>query len=91
VTLSYRRDKLVRIKKRNQDRVDTMIDSGRIRTLFPSQVRQIGEKDVTLTAGEDEPLQLDNDYVFVFAGGVPPFGLLKDAGVAFGGPEVAAA
>lgn len=88
VTLSYRRDKLVRIKKKNQDRADTMIASGRIRTLFPSQVREIGEKSVSLTAREDEPLELDNDFVFVFAGGVPPFGLLKEAGVAFGGEQV---
>lgn len=87
VTMSYRRDKLVRIKKKNQDRVDKMIESGRIRTLFPSQVREIGEKSVTLTAGEDRAVELDNDYVFVFAGGVPPFGLLKEAGVAFGGGD----
>lgn len=85
VTLSYRRDKLVRIKKKNQDRVDTMIGSGRIRTLFPSQVREIGDGSVRLTAADDEPIELENDYVFVFAGGVPPFGLLKEAGVAFGG------
>lgn len=90
VTLSYRRDKLVRIKKKNQDRVDTMIGSGRIRTLFPSQVREIGERSVRLTAVDDEPVELENDYVFVFAGGVPPFGLLKEAGVAFGGSEAGA-
>ena len=32
-----------------------------------------------------ETVDLENDYVFVFAGGVPPFDLLKKVGVAFGG------
>jgi thioredoxin reductase/ferredoxin len=86
VTLSYRRDKLVRIKKKNQDRADALIASGKIRTLFPSQVVEIGEGSVRLTTSNgEEEVELDNDYVFVFAGGVPPFGLLKEAGVAFGG------
>jgi hypothetical protein len=31
-------------------------------------------------------LEVPNDYVFVFIGGVPPFDMLKKAGVAFGGP-----
>jgi len=30
-------------------------------------------------------LELDHDYVFVFAGGVLPFGFLKQIGVDFGG------
>jgi hypothetical protein len=35
--------------------------------------------------------ELENDYVFVFAGGEPPFELLKQAGVRFGGEAAAAA
>ena len=30
---------------------------------------------------------LQNDYVLIFAGGEPPFKLLKDIGIAFGGEE----
>ncbi len=33
-------------------------------------------------------MELENDYVFVFAGGVPPFDLLKKMGVRFGGPSL---
>jgi thioredoxin reductase len=85
ITLSYRRDKLVRIKKKNQDRIDSLIASGRVQTLFPSEVLEIETEAVKLKAG-DEERAIPNDWVFVFAGGVPPFGLLKEAGVQFGGP-----
>ncbi len=34
--------------------------------------------------------ELDNDFVFVFIGGIPPFKLLRDFGIKFG-DEVAAA
>ena len=32
-------------------------------------------------------ITLPNDYVFVFAGGEPPFAFLRQIGVRFGGPE----
>ena len=36
-------------------------------------------------------VRLPNDEVFVFAGGVPPFGFLRAIGVRFGGAEKAVA
>ncbi len=90
VTLSYRRDKLVRIKKKNEDRIAPLIASGKVETLFPSEVLEIGPESVRLKTPEGER-EVANDYVFVFAGGVPPFGLLKDAGIRFGGEAAAAA
>ncbi|HEX6160104.1 MAG TPA: NAD(P)-binding domain-containing protein [Thermoanaerobaculia bacterium] len=83
VTLSYRREKLVRIKKKNEDAFAKMLAAGRIETLFSSQPLAIDEQSVRLQLGE-EIRELPNDYVFVFAGGVPPFDLLKKAGVRFG-------
>jgi len=38
-----------------------------------------------------ETRELPNDYVFVFAGGEPPFEFLKKCGVRFGGPAAAEA
>jgi thioredoxin reductase/NAD-dependent dihydropyrimidine dehydrogenase PreA subunit len=84
VTLSYRRDKLVRIKKKNEDALAKMLASGRIIPLFNSQPVEITADAVRLKVG-DEERELPNDYVFVFAGGVPPFELLKKAGVRMGG------
>jgi thioredoxin reductase (NADPH) len=83
VTLSYRREKLVRIKKKNEERLGPLLRAGRVRPLFNSQVVEILEGRVRIKVG-DEVRELQNDWVFVFAGGEPPFDLLKQAGVRFG-------
>jgi thioredoxin reductase len=88
VTLSYRRDKLVRIKKKNDERLAPLLSSGAIRAIFGSQVKEIRPDAVTLAVG-GETVQLPNDYVFVFAGGEPPYAFLRAAGVSFGGQPVA--
>jgi len=87
VTLSYRREKLVRIKRKNQDKIEPLLEAGTIRPMMPSQVIDIGSDEVALRNGSagDSPRVIRNDYVFVFAGGVPPFGFLRDMGVRFGG------
>ncbi len=86
VTLSYRRDKLVRIKKKNEARIAAALKSGRVRSLFGSEVTEILEDTVRLRVG-DRTVELPNDYVLVFAGGEPPFDFLKQIGVRFGGGE----
>ncbi len=89
VVLSYRRDKLVRIKKKNEDRLAPLLASGRVTPLFGSQVVEIRPDSVRLQVGDDVR-ELPNDYVFVFAGGEPPFEFLKQCGVRFGGTPAAA-
>jgi thioredoxin reductase/NAD-dependent dihydropyrimidine dehydrogenase PreA subunit len=84
VTLSYRREKLVRLKKKNQDALDALLAAGMVRPLFSSQPVEITPGSVRLKVGS-ETVELANDYVFVFAGGVPPFDFLKKIGVRFGG------
>ena len=90
VTLSYRREKLVRIKKKNEERITELISTGRVRALFGSEVTEILEDRVRLRVG-DQPVDLPNDYVFVFAGGEPPFGILREMGIRFGGEASPAA
>jgi thioredoxin reductase/NAD-dependent dihydropyrimidine dehydrogenase PreA subunit len=84
VTLSYRREKLVRIKKRNEDRISELLAQGRIEGLFNSEVEEIQSEGVRLRTA-DGTRTIPNDYVFVFAGGEPPFALLRQMGVRFGG------
>jgi thioredoxin reductase len=84
VVLSYRRDKLVRIKKKNEERLAPLLKAGRIQPLFGSEVVDITADSVTLKVGA-ERRTLANDFVFVFAGGEPPFAFLKACGVRFGG------
>lgn len=86
VTLSYRREKLVRLKKKNQDALDALLAAGKVRPLFSSQPVEIAPGSVRLRAG-DADLEVPNDWVFIFAGGVPPFDFLKKMGVRFGGGD----
>ena len=89
VTLSYRREKLVRIKKKNEDRLGPLVGAGSVRLLLGSEVREIAPGQVRLAAA-GETVVVPNDYVFVFAGGEPPFDFLKRCGVRFGGETAAA-
>ena len=38
-----------------------------------------------LATNAGETVDIENDYVFVFAGGVPPFRFLEGIGIGFGG------
>jgi thioredoxin reductase len=84
VTLSYRREKIVRIKRANEERLAPLVRAERLRLLLPSEVQAIHEKTVSLRAGSRD-IELPNDYVLVFAGGEAPLPLLRGAGVRFGG------
>jgi thioredoxin reductase (NADPH) len=86
VTLSYRRDKLVRIKKKNEDAFAKLLAQKRIVALWNSQPLEIAPEHVRLQMG-DEVLDIPNDWVFIFAGGVPPFDLLRACGVGMGGSD----
>ncbi len=84
VTLSYRREKLVRVKRRNEERIAAALRDGRVEPLFSSEVREILPDRVRLEVA-GAPVERPNDYVFVFAGGEPPFPFLRKVGVRFGG------
>ncbi|MEW6743406.1 MAG: NAD(P)-binding domain-containing protein [Planctomycetota bacterium] len=92
VTLSYRKSDFYRIKARNEERMRAAIAAKQVDVVLSSNVREITTTSVVLQIesgdGKARELALPNDYVFVFAGGVPPFAILEGAGVAFG-PEQA--
>jgi thioredoxin reductase/ferredoxin len=85
VTLSYRREKIVRVKHKNQQALDQAIAAGRIEPLFSSQPLEVAPDRVRLQVDDAGEVEIPNDDVFIFAGGVPPFGLLHELGVEFGG------
>ncbi len=91
VTLSYRRDRFFRVKRRNEERIEQFMDDGSVQVIFESSVKRI-EKDSVLLSyredGIDNTLQLSNDFVFVCAGGEPPYDLLRGCGVRFNGDTV---
>jgi thioredoxin reductase (NADPH) len=86
VTLSYRKEAFFRIKARNEQRIGEAIKNGKIEALFGSDVLSIDPAAVMLkvkTETGEGKRELPNDFIFVFAGGTPPFPLLRAAGVQF--------
>jgi len=86
VTLSYRKKALFRLKARNETRIQEALKNGTVNALFESQVTVIEANQVLLRVGDGQQATetvLPNDEVFIFAGGIPPFGLLETAGVSF--------
>ena len=84
VTISYRKPKFFRMKKKNEDRISEMINRKDITPIFDSNVTEILPESVKIDKA-GETIEIPNDYVFIFAGGIPPFKMLKDIGIAFGG------
>jgi thioredoxin reductase (NADPH) len=84
VTISYRQSKFARVKKKNEERINELISSKKIRPIFNSNLLEIRGKSVFLQTNE-ETLEIPNDFVFIFAGGEPPFKMLRDIGITFGG------
>jgi putative YpdA family bacillithiol system oxidoreductase len=86
VTLSYRRSEFSRLKDRNVKRVEEHIRTGKMAVIFNSEPREFREGRVILEY-DGQICELDNDFVWIFAGGTPPTEFLKAAGVAFGSSE----
>ncbi|MFQ5654727.1 MAG: NAD(P)-binding domain-containing protein [Planctomycetota bacterium] len=91
VTLSYRKAGFFRMKPRNEERLKEYWEGGRMHVVVSSQVRSISSDSVelaikeTIDGRETERVErLQNDHVFVFAGGEPPYPLLKSMGIGFG-------
>jgi len=89
VTLSYRRHAFFRIKQRNRERIESLNREGKVEILFNSRIKKIESRDVLLEiepedSGQTHEMVIPAEYVFVFAGGEPPYPLLKKIGVRFG-------
>jgi thioredoxin reductase (NADPH) len=91
--LSYRRDSFGRIKPKNQAAVDAAVEAGKVTLVMQSTATEILPEAVILDV-DGTPTTLENDFVFVFAGGVLPTAFLEAAGVevrTFKGEEFAPA
>lgn len=92
VTLSYRRESFFRLKPRNEERIQELARTGRVRVLFASTAERIEPDAVVvkvLDRGVERQHRLRNDHVLVCAGGEPPYPLLRGMGVRFNGDSPA--
>jgi len=82
VTLSYRSDKFNRLKPRNAAIINSAMQTGLVDVKFNTNVKLIEPTTVTLTEGADtNETILENDFVYVFAGGELPTEFLKKIGI----------
>ena len=80
VILSYRSDKFARIKPKNKENVQKAIDDKSLSVLYNSYLISIIENWVEINInGQNQ--QLENDLVYIFAGGELPTVFLQKAGI----------
>jgi putative YpdA family bacillithiol system oxidoreductase len=82
VTLSYRKGEFTRIKDRNAKHLEEYVKKKKLKVIFNSEVQQILEDRVVVRTAEGTK-ELENEWVFVFAGGELPFEFLKKVGIQF--------
>lgn len=86
VTVSYRKRGFPRIKKKNEDRINAAIADGLVTPIFESTVQEITTDAITLNT-PDGNISVPNDEIIVLIGGIPPFAMLKEMGIRFGGDD----
>jgi thioredoxin reductase len=87
VTLSYRKDSFSRIKERNKHRVEEFRRTGKMSVVFNSNPVEFKPDSVLLDV-QGKVEEIPNDFVWIFAGGVPPTAFLKKIGIEFGTRDV---
>jgi thioredoxin reductase/NAD-dependent dihydropyrimidine dehydrogenase PreA subunit len=82
VTLSYRSDKFARLKPLNLDNINLAVKNKRVKVIFNSNVKEIFDDKVRLFLQDNnEEVEIRNDLVYVFAGGVLPTKFLEEIGI----------
>jgi len=82
VTLSYRGELFGRIKPRNNEKIKEAISNHKIDVRFNTNLKSIGDKSVNITElSSGEVTSLENDLVYIFAGGELPTQFLEKAGI----------
>lgn len=82
VILSYRKDTFSRLKPKNKKKLDEAISNKIFDVVLNSNLTSIEEKYVNIeVSGKEEILKLENDLVYIFAGGELPTRFLENAGI----------
>ncbi len=81
VTLSYRKDKFSRLKPKNREKIEEGIASNSIKVVYNSNLVSINHKSVLINMEDDQTVEIENDMVYIFAGGELPTSFLQNAGI----------
>ncbi|HOY12688.1 MAG TPA: NAD(P)-binding domain-containing protein [Saprospiraceae bacterium] len=82
VILSYRSDKFSRLKPKNRENIQLAAQEGKLKIWYNSNLLDISEKTITLqTEQSPEGEIIENDLVYIFAGGELPTPFLQKIGI----------
>ncbi len=81
VTLSYRSNAFKRAKPKNIEKIETAKALNKISLILESNVKEIKEKEVLIELKNGSQIPLENDLVYIFAGGELPNKFLEKIGI----------
>ena len=82
VTLSYRNESFSRLKPKNLEKISNAQRNGSIKVLLNSDVTEILDNSVILQLKDSpDPKVIENDLVYIFAGGILPTKFLEEIGI----------
>jgi thioredoxin reductase (NADPH) len=81
VVISYRSEAFGRLKPKNREKVNEAISKGVLAVKYKSSLVKLEPEKAIMTTEEEGQLILDNDLVYIFAGGELPTEFLQKAGV----------
>ena len=81
VILSYRKDKFSRLKPKNREKIEQAMVDKLIRVVYNSNLVSINEKSVLISIDGEAATEIENDLVYIFAGGELPTSFLQNAGI----------
>ena len=82
VTLSYRNEVFNRIKPQNNMLLNKAVAEGKLEVRMNTNLVKIEDDYITLTIGSDgKTIEIQNDLVYIFAGGELPTQFLEKAGI----------
>ncbi|MBE0571210.1 MAG: NAD(P)-binding domain-containing protein [Ignavibacteriaceae bacterium] len=82
VTISYRSDSFSRLKPKNLERINKYSKIGKVKIILNSEVIEILDNSVLLRVSDKvDPVVVENDLVYIFAGGILPTKFLEEVGI----------
>ena len=80
VSISYRSDKFSRLKPKNLEKINEAVSDRKIKIFYNSTLKEIKDKSVILQVEENQK-EIDNNLVYIFAGGELPTKFLEKIGI----------
>jgi thioredoxin reductase (NADPH) len=81
VILSYRGDAFGRLKPQNRENLDLAINEGKLSVQLKSNLLKIDKEKVKIAIEAGKASELENDLVYIFAGGELPTQFLQKSGI----------